>query len=245
MSKNGKSPWLRGCLWMFLLLIGLVGWWGWRTFFAEKPPIHTQVTLTEKGDSRPSDAPDPNSPLPTKPSEKGDRQISMADKAAWLEKLGKSKSGIPEGDVFDPSTPGQRLLRFQEQELNDYLRSLAAKEPEKTRNLKSFHVSLLQDAAELVADVILPDQVPLLGGKSARFHGRLELTFNQGEPDIRVTKLNLGGLPIPNRMIKGMKNKNFVPEWKEKDPEGFAEAMQRLDDVRLEPGMLILDFADL
>jgi len=127
---------------------------------------------------------------------------------------------------------GKRTLYFTERELN----ALIAHNRDLARRLA---VDLSDDRVSVRALVHVDPDFPILGGKTLRVSGGVEMAFRNGRPVVRLLGVSLMGVPIPSAWLGGLKNVDLISEFG--DAGGFWDAFARgVQDIQVEEGRLKL-----
>ncbi|MFW2440097.1 MAG: arginine N-succinyltransferase [Arenicellales bacterium] len=125
-----------------------------------------------------------------------------------------------------------REVSLTERELN----ALLAKNTDLARKLAIDLSSNLMSAKLLVP--VDPD-FPVLGGKTLRVKGGLEVAYQNGKPIVILKGVSIMGVPVPNAWLGGMKNIDLVKEFS--TSEGFWKAFSDgVDNIRVEDGRLMI-----
>ncbi len=125
-----------------------------------------------------------------------------------------------------------REVSFSERELN----ALLAKNTDLAKKLAIDLSSNLMSAKLLVP--VDPD-FPVLGGKTLRFTGGLEIAFKNEKPIVILKGVSVMGVPVPNAWLGGMKNIDLVREFSASD--GFWKAFSDgVDNIHVEDGRLLI-----
>nr|AFI78581.1 hypothetical protein ws633F6_0023 [uncultured bacterium ws633F6] len=124
----------------------------------------------------------------------------------------------------------KREVSLSERELN----SLLAKNTDLARKLA---VDLSDDL--MSAKLLLPvdPDFPVLGGKTLRVTGGLEVAYENNKPIVVLRGVSIMGIPVPNAWLGGMKNIDLVKEFS--TSEGFWKAFaDGVDNIHVEDGRL-------
>ena len=125
-----------------------------------------------------------------------------------------------------------REVRLTERELN----ALLAKNTDLARKLAIDLSSNLMSAKLLVP--VDPD-FPVLGGKTLRVNGGLEVAYQNSKPIVILKGVSIMGIPVPNAWLGGMKNIDLVKEFSAS--EGFWKTFSDgVDDIHVEDGRLLI-----
>jgi hypothetical protein len=140
-----------------------------------------------------------------------------------LEKLGLDVAGVAvteDGREIAVPVPyseddASRDVRLTERELN----GLIAGDP----NLgNSVAIDLDNDLASIVALVPIPEDFPIMAGRTLRVRGGAEVAYRDGRPVVMLKGVSLMGVPVPNAWLGDLKNVDLVKEFSGND--GFWQA---------------------
>ena len=124
----------------------------------------------------------------------------------------------------------RREVSLSERELN----SLLAKNTDLARKLAIDLSSDLMSAKLLVP--VDPD-FPVLGGKTLRVTGGLEVAYVNDKPIVVLRGVSIMGIPVPNAWLGGMKNIDLVKEFS--TSEGFWKSFaDGVENIHVEDGRL-------
>lgn len=124
----------------------------------------------------------------------------------------------------------KREVSLSERELN----SLLAKNTDLARKLAIDLSDNLMSAKLLVP--MEPD-FPVLGGKTLRVTGGLEVAYENNRPIVILRGVSIMGIPIPNAWLGGMKNIDLVKEFS--TSEGFWKAFSDgVENIHVKDGRL-------
>jgi len=126
----------------------------------------------------------------------------------------------------------KREVSLTERELN----ALLAKNTDLARKLA---IDLSDNL--MSAKLLLPvDQdFPLLGGKTLRVTGGLEVAYQNDKPIVILKGVSIMGVPVPNAWLGGMKNIDLVKEFS--TSEGFWKAFSDgVENIHVGDGQLII-----
>ncbi len=150
--------------------------------------------------------------------------LTREEKSALGDKLARLRGEAPIPDTFETALGGplppepyseggaSRQIRLSERELN----ALIAGTPEVAEKVA---VDLSDDLISVMLVLPVDDGVPVLGGKTFRFHMGLAVRYEEGKPYIALKGVSLGGIPLPNAWLGYLKNVNLVEEFG--SAEGF------------------------
>lgn len=126
----------------------------------------------------------------------------------------------------------KRDVSLSERELN----SLLANNTELARKLAIDLSDNLMSAKLLVR---VDQDFPLLGGKTLRVTGGLEVAYKNDKPIVILKGVSIMGIPLPNAWLGGIKNIDLVKEFS--TSEGFWKAFSDgVENIRVEDGYLII-----
>lgn len=125
-----------------------------------------------------------------------------------------------------------REVSLTERELN----ALLAKNTELARKLA---IDLSSDLISGKLLVPVDPDFPILGGKTLRVSGGLEIAYQNSKPIVILKGVSIMGIPIPNAWLGGMKNIDLVKEFS--GNEGFWKAFSDgVEDIRVKDGRLLI-----
>ncbi len=125
-----------------------------------------------------------------------------------------------------------REISLSERELN----ALLAKNTDLARKLAIDLSDNLMSAKLLVS---VDQDFPILGGKTLRVTGGLEIAYENNKPIVVLRGVSIMGIPIPNAWLGGMKNIDLVKEFG--TSEGFWKAFSDgVENIHVEDGRLLI-----
>lgn len=164
--------------------------------------------------------------------------LSPPEKAAVEEKLRRleGKETKPKEEPDRPYTPGSKVFKLTERELNGLLN-------ENTDLGKSVRLELARDAINAYLAVRIPEDFPIGGGKMFRARGRFRVSLgNEGTPVAMLEDVTVYGLSLPKAWLGGLKGENLLGEAVgERKGEPIIRGIKSL---RIEPGALLLEVED-
>ncbi len=107
---------------------------------------------------------------------------------------------IPEAYEEDPA---RRQIRFSERELN----AAIARDPA-LAGRAAVRLSPGQVSASFLVDV--PEELPLLGGRSLRIRTGVQLLTRDGRIEARLLGVSIGGVPVPDAWLGGFKGSDLL-----------------------------------
>ena len=126
----------------------------------------------------------------------------------------------------------KREVTLTERELN----ALLAKNTDLARKLAIDLSDNLMSAKLLVP---VDQDFPLVGGKTLRVKGGLEVAYQNDKPIVILKGVSIMGVPVPNAWLGGMKNIDLVKEFS--TSEGFWKAFSDgVENIHVEDGQLII-----
>jgi hypothetical protein len=224
-EKREKSRGIRSgtVLWIVLgtiLVTAAVTWWAVRTYIYARDfkPVELsqkeQQTLEEKLRAIGYQPAPPGAQAADRAEGGGGRESDQE----WLRPEVYSEVG------------GRRTIFFTERELN----GLLANNRDIARRVA---VDLSDDMVSVRALVHVDPDFPIMGGKTLRVSGGVELAFQDGRPVVKIRGLTVMGVPIPNAWLGGLKNVDLIREFG--DAGGFWEAFAKgVEDIQVEEGRL-------
>jgi len=136
-------------------------------------------------------------------------QAVLDRKLSYLEGEGKEpRAGGPNPGMPLPPEPYsevgiRREIFLTERELN----ALVAGDLQMAERVA---IDLSDDLISVKLAVPVDEQVPVLGGKTLRFHMGMEVRYERNRPHIALKGVSLGGIPLPNAWLGYLKNVNLV-----------------------------------
>ena len=100
----------------------------------------------------------------------------------------------------------KRHVQLSERELN----AMIASNPE---TAKRFALDLSDDLASAKLLVDVPEDFPMFGGQTIRLTAGLEMSYAGGQPQAILRGVSVGGVPVPNSWLGGMKNVDLVEQF--------------------------------
>lgn len=204
-------------LWIVLgtiLVTAAVTWWAVRTYIyaREFKPVELSVEEQQQLDRKLRAIGYDPAPAKTPSAGKADTD------QAWL------KPEIYKEDA------GKRTIFFTERELN----GLLANNEDIARRVA---VDLSDDMVSVRTLVHVDPDFPIMGGKTLRVSGGVEMAFHDGRPVVKIRGLSVMGVPIPNAWLGGLKNVDLISEFGEAG--GFWDAFAKgVEDIQVEEGKL-------
>jgi len=174
------------------------------------------------------------------------KEVAVLNKK--LKKLGFSPEAGSENRIAEPVTKfdsegrlipevyseagASREISLSERELN----ALLAKNTDLARRLAIDLSDNLMSAKLLVP---VDQDFPILGGKTLRVTGGLEIAYENNKPIVVLRGVSIMGIPVPNAWLGGMKNIDLVKEFG--TSEGFWKAFSDgVDNIHVEDGRLLI-----
>lgn len=122
----------------------------------------------------------------------------------------------------------ERKISLTEKELN----SLIANQPGIAERVA---IDLSDDLVSVKLIVPMDEEIPVLGGKTLRFHMGLIMSYEDNRPVMALKGVSLGGIPVPNAWLGYMKNKNLVDEFGSEN--GFWQIFSEgVEDITVRKG---------
>lgn len=124
----------------------------------------------------------------------------------------------------------RREIFLTERELN----ALVAGDPQVAERVA---IDLSDDLISVKLLIPVDEEVPVLGGKTLKFHMGLVVRYERDHPYIALKGVSLGGIPLPNSWLGYLKNVNLVEEFGSEDGfwKFFAAGIRK---IRVAPGRL-------
>ena len=135
-----------------------------------------------------------------------------------------------------PYVPGAKVLRLTERELNGLLNA-------NTDLGKAVRLELGRDAINAYVTAPIPEDVPVMGGKTFRARGRFRVSLTIGAaPYASLEDVTVFGLSLPKAWLAGLKGENLLGE--AVGERNGVPVLQGVKSLRIEPGALVLEVAD-
>lgn len=135
-----------------------------------------------------------------------------------------------------PYVPGAKVLRLTERELNGLLN-------ENTDLGKAVRLELGRDAINAYVTAPIPEDVPIMGGKTFRARGRFRVSLTNGAAPYAILEdVTVFGLSLPKAWLAGLKGENLLGE--AVGERNGVPVLQGVKSLRIEPGALVLEVAD-
>ncbi len=209
-SRKGFSGLqVAGIVLLTIVVTGLLGWWVIRTYIF--PANLEPVELSQQ------------------------EQVELDRK---LSRLGISREGVMLDDsgrevavpVPYAEDGDKRDVTLTERELN----GLIAGDPEYGNNLA---IDLADDLASIVALIPIPEDFPIMPGRTVRVRGGAEIAYRNGQPVVILKGVSVMGVPVPNAWLGNFKNVDLVKEFGGSD--GFWDAFaEGVEEIRVQDGEL-------
>ncbi len=155
--------------------------------------------------------------------------------------LDETSPPLPEKDgVLHPEPylerPEDRVIFFTQRELN----ALIARNPELAHRV-ALHLSEGMLSATVL--ITMPQDMPLVSGRTVRVSTGLRLRHEHGRPVVVVEGLSIMGVPLPSAWLGGVKGKDLIALYG--DQGGFWQAFREgVRDLRIEQGQLRVELAE-
>jgi hypothetical protein len=163
-----------------------------------------------------------------------ERQQQILDEK--IQRLGgKTQSDSAQGEAYSEAG-ASREVEFNEREIN----SLLARNTDLADKLSiDFSENLV--SAKLLVDMD-PD-FPLLGGKTVKVAGGMELRLIDGKPSAILKGISIWGVPIPNAWVGNMKNVDLMQHYGETG--GVWKAISDgIESIEVKDGKLLIELKE-
>jgi hypothetical protein len=151
-------------------------------------------------------------------------------------KTSASKPALPPTEPDRPYTPGSKSIKLTEREINGLLNA-------NTDLGKTVRIEFGRDAINAYIVAPIPNDVPLVGGKTFRARGRFALSLTQdGTPYAILEDVTVWGVSLPKDWLGGIKGENLLA-----DATGRRHGnpiLRGIKSLKVEPGVLVLDLND-
>lgn len=208
--RRGFSGWqVTGIVLLTILATILLGWWIVRTYIF--PSELSPVELSQQ------------------------ERVELDRK---LERLGMDIAGVEvtaDGREIAVPTPysednADRDVTLTERELN----GLIAGDPQLGNSVA---IDLDDDLASIVALVPIPEDFPIMPGRTLRVRGGAEIAYRNGQPVVTLKGVSLMGVPVPNAWLGNLKNVDLVEQFSGND--GFWEAFAAgVEEIEIQNGQI-------
>ncbi len=161
-------------------------------------------------------------------------KLAMLEDSAYRTDPRRVKKKKKRTDRLDPEPYSEkgvvRGFSLTEKELN----ALIANEPEIAERVA---IDLSDDLVSVKLIVPVDEEIPVMGGKTLRFHMGLTMSYEEGSPVIAIKGISLGGIPVPNAWMGYLKNRNLVEEFGAEG--GFWQIFSEgVEDIRVKEGRI-------
>lgn len=145
------------------------------------------------------------------------------------------ETGVPAPEPY-VELPEDRIIYFSQRELN----AMIARNPD-LANRVSLHLSDKLISASML--VTMPEDFPVLGGKTIRVSTGMRVDYQQGSPVVSMEGVSIMGVPLPGAWLGGIKGKDLVSFYG--SDGGFWQAFSHgVRDLRVQEGRLRVELAD-
>ena len=212
-AKKQRGCWFYGCLTaailfvIILLTVLVTAWWVKRSMTGTEiePTVLTQeeeVILEDKLEQL----------------REGEDNLDEIRSEAKVEETGETLSWDEDDGVI------RGPIHITEREIN----AMIGKNTELADRVK---VKLRPDRIKIAANLPVPEDAPILGGKTLRFNLSTKVKVVEDQLVVEVESVGLGGMPIPNAWIMDIKNKNLAEEFfpDEKSRQTFMAGVEKLE----------------
>ena len=128
------------------------------------------------------------------------------------------------------------MLRLTERELNGLLNA-------NTDLGKTVRLELGRDAINAYVAALIPEDVPVLGGKMFRARGRFRVSLTEGAAPFAILEdVTVFGLSLPKAWLGGLKGENLLAD--AMGERNGAPVLKGVKSLRVEPGALVLEVDD-
>ena len=194
-----------GCLFAVLFLVAIVTSVAITLWWVSRPVETTELTKQEKDI------------LANKVE-----YITEANEIRILSTSESNKTLHPRMEEDDEDFIRKRVV-FSERELNALL-------AENIDLKNTIQVTLRPDTVLAASTFELPDFVPLFGGKRVRTKAKFHIELDGQQLDIRIQKVAIGGLPLPNSWTGNLTGKNLAEELVNPGPlKAFVDGIEEFE----------------
>lgn len=126
----------------------------------------------------------------------------------------------------------KREIDITEKELN----GLLARNPKWADRIA---IDLTDDLVSLTVLIPMDEEIPIVGGTTARIRTGIGLRYENGRPTVIVKGISIGGIPLPSAWMGDIKNRDLVSEFGGEG--GFWDQFAKgVDDIEVTEGRLRL-----
>jgi hypothetical protein len=163
---------------------------------------------------------------PTELSEKEERVLD-----AKMAQLEEAQTGGLQPKPYSEEG-AKREIEITEKELN----GLIAQNPEWADRIA---IDLADDLVSLTILIPMDEEIPIVGGTTARIRTGIGLRYENGRPIVIVKGISIGGIPLPSAWMGDIKNRDLVSEFG--DEGGFWDQFAKgVEDIEVTEGRLRL-----
>lgn len=148
-----------------------------------------------------------------------DDKLALLDAPAKVHRsYNKPKKSSLEPEPYSEAG-ARREIHFTKRELNGLLAEDIA---------QRVAIDLSDDLVSVKLVVPVDEEMPVLGGKTLKFHMGLIIDYDESRPIVALKGISLGGIPLPNAWLGYLKNKNLMDEFGTEDGfwKLFSEGVQ-------------------
>jgi len=169
-------------------------------------------------------------------------QKALDDKLALLDNAPKPR-GVWRHAPVENAEPeayseagAKREITITERELN----AIIGRNKEMSKRVA---IDLSRDLVSVTMILPMEEDFPLVGGTTLRLHIGLTLSYERGKPVVALKGISLGGVPLPNAWLGGLKGVNLIDEFSE--PGGFWDLFAAgVRDLKVENGKLLVKLSE-
>jgi hypothetical protein len=198
-----------GLIILTFIVTALIGWWVVRTYI-----FPTQLAPVE---------------LSQQEQVELDRklmQLGFESQGITIDEQGR-ETAVPTPYSEDPAG---RNVTLTERELN----SLLAGDADLANNVA---IDLDKDLVSIVALIPIPEDFPIMSGRTVRVRGGAEIAYRGGQPVVILKGVSVMGVPIPNAWLGDLKNVDLAQRFGGAD--GFWGSFSRgVGEIQILEGKL-------
>ena len=159
-------------------------------------------------------------------------QAVLETKVDWVEATadGKRAAALPPGEA-PAAAPDPRLLVLTEKEIN----ALLSNRPELKEYRGNLRFDLREGQVHIDANLPVPAEVPVMGGKNIRVTGRANGSYADGQLSLVIVSATLGGIEVPNAWVGNFKGRDLGQEFQAKPSQspGLAHFLAGVESIRV------------
>ncbi len=159
-------------------------------------------------------------------------QAVLETKVDWVEATADgTNTKAPTPPTAPAAAPDPRLLVLTEKEIN----ALLSNRPELKEYRGNLRFDLREGQIHIDANLPVPAEVPVMGGKNIRVTGRANGSYADGKLSLVVVSATLGGIEVPNAWVGNFKGRDLGQEFQAKPNQspGLAHFLAGVESIRV------------